>query len=255
MARQADVLKGRLRIVLILLLSLLGYSTMTVAADLVIGVEKLAYMPYYSVEKGEYHGFARELFDRFAKEKGHNITYRPLPVERLYRYLLDGHIDFKFPDNPEWRNDLKNGVDLHYSDGVVPFQDGVLVTPEKIAQPVEASHKIGTIRGFAPWPLMGQIDQGAIQLVEQNSISGLLRQTLEGRLDGVYINSAVANFHLKNILHRESALVLDKRIPHASSAYHITSINKPEIIRELNSWMLTRKGYILELQQKWGIAP
>lgn len=256
MARPRNKYGGRFKLTLAFVgISFLGYGSIARAIDLVVGVENLAYMPYYAVEKGKYRGFARELFDKFAADQGHKVIYRPLPVERLYRYLLDGRIDFKFPDNPEWRNELKSGVSMHYSDGVVPFQDGVFVRPERLDQPAAEIKTIGTIRGFAPWPLMSQVKDGSIRVVEQNRIAGLLRQTIESRLDGVYINAAVARYHLKNNLHQESALVLDERIPNAKSAYHITSLSKPEIILELNQWMLAHKVEMTTLLHKWGIEP
>lgn len=35
-----------------------------------IGVEDIDYYPIYKTEGGQYKGFARDLFDRFGKEKG-----------------------------------------------------------------------------------------------------------------------------------------------------------------------------------------
>jgi polar amino acid transport system substrate-binding protein len=225
----------------------------THSAEIVMGVEDLPYMPYYSVDMGEYNGYARELFDAFAADRGHSISYRPLPVERLYRALLDGEIDLKFPDNPEWRNDLKEVRKVHYSGAVAPFLDGVLVTPHQKTRPADGPLRIGTIRGFTPWPLLGRIEEGSIKMFENNSISGLLRQVLVGRLDGVFINESVAEFHLKSELHQEGALVLDDRLPNSPSAYYVSSIQNPVIIQELNDWLTENGEKVKALQQKWGI--
>lgn len=239
----------------VLLLALLGTSASLRAADLVIGVEDLPYMPYYSTDGGEYFGFARELFDRFAAERGHRIQYRPLPVERLYRSLMDGSIDIKFPDNPEWRHDLKLQQQWHYSEAVVPFLDGVMVPNALLTKPADRPLRIGTVRGFTPWPLLPRVEQGSIRMFENNSIAGLLRQSLGGRLDGVYLNVAVADFHLRNFLRADAQLVLDTRLPHDRSAYHASSLHKSEVIKQLNHWLRANRAQLRTLQQKWNIHP
>jgi ABC-type amino acid transport substrate-binding protein len=232
---------------------LLLFSSRAHSADLVMGVEELPYMPYYSVDGGEYKGFARELFDAFAQEQGHHIRYRPLPVERLYRELLDGGIDLKFPDNPEWRHDLKSDKNLHYSQPVAAFLDGVMMRAEPASAVNNKRLTIGTIRGFTPWPLLPLIEQKRIRLAENNSISGLLRQVIAKRLDGVYINVAVARFHLKNVLRQDLALAFDARLPYDQSAYFVSSIHKAEIIQELNAWLEQNSQRVADMQRKWGI--
>ncbi len=224
------------------------------AANLTMGVENLSYLPYYSMQDNTYQGFARELFDAFANERGHHIEYRPLPVERLYRSLLDGSIDLKFPDNPTWRRELKTEHAMHYSDTVAPFVDGVMVVAGR-ASALPTPPRIGTIRGFTPWPLLDDIAQGRVTLTENNSISGLLRQTIAGRLDGAYINVAVAHFHLKNSLHQDAALTLDERLPNTRSAYFVSTIRQSMIIEVLNKWLQENAPRIRALQQQWGIDP
>ena len=46
-------------------------SSAVSAESYVIGVEKLAFAPHYSIDaQGQYQGFARELFDLFAQTSG-----------------------------------------------------------------------------------------------------------------------------------------------------------------------------------------
>lgn len=72
-----------------------------------VGVEELDYLPYYTSKGNNYQGYARELLDAFAKERGYTFDYKPLPVKRLFQSLLKKQVDFKFPDNPNWQSDLK----------------------------------------------------------------------------------------------------------------------------------------------------
>ena len=100
------------------------------AKDLTIGVEAVDYLPYYTGKGDQYTGFARELFDLFAKETGHRLTFRVLPVNRLFDEFLakNSKLDFKFPDHSNWQQKLKQGHSVVYSDPVVPYVDGVLTT-------------------------------------------------------------------------------------------------------------------------------
>ena len=66
------------------------------AQSYVIGVERLAFAPHYSIDaQGQYQGFARELFDLFARTSGVELSYKVLPVEQLLPALLSGQVDFK----------------------------------------------------------------------------------------------------------------------------------------------------------------
>jgi len=54
------------------------------AEHYVIGVEALPFSPHYSLDpQGQYQGFAREVFDLFAAHSGVQLSYRPMPVDRL----------------------------------------------------------------------------------------------------------------------------------------------------------------------------
>jgi len=223
------------------------------AEELVMGVEDLAYLPYYAVDAGEYQGFARELFDAFAADTGRRIRYRPLPVERLYRELLDGGIDLKFPDNPDWRADLKSGENFRYSAPVAPFVDGIMVPPQRLEEDAETIRRIGTIRGFTPWTLLPDIERGRYVISQNNSISGLLRQVLARRLDGAYVNEAVAQYQLRHLSRAENALVLDRRLPHAHASYFVSSTRHPAVVRELDGWLAANAEKIAALRRTWGI--
>ena len=73
-----------------------------IADEILMGVEDIEYFPFYAKREGKYVGFAREVFDKFGKQYGHTITYKALPVKRLYGEFINGRVDLKFPDNPYW---------------------------------------------------------------------------------------------------------------------------------------------------------
>ena len=114
-----------------------------------IGVEKLAFAPHYSIDaQGQYQGFARDLFDLFARKSGVELSYKVLPVEQLLPALLNGHVDLKYPDSDTWAQTQKAGKPLIYSQAVVDYVDGVLVAPQRLGQPLAVSLRIGAIESI-----------------------------------------------------------------------------------------------------------
>ncbi len=234
--------------------SILLISTFTChSANLILGVEKLDYLPFYTTENRQYKGYARELFDKFAADNKHNISYKILPVARLFHELINGKIDLKFPDNPKWKSTEKQHYAIDYSIAIIPFTDGVMVRPEDINQSQSYFYHIGTMRGFTPWPLQSKINKKTIRVTEQNSILGLLKQVILKRTDGCFINIDVAKYFLSSELKQPNALIFNKKFPSDSSHYFLSSINKTHILKQFNLWLIKNNDFHMQLRQKWGL--
>ena len=207
------------------------------AVDHVVGVESQSYRPFYWTENGQYHSPAREILDEFARQARINFIYRPLPVNRLYREFLSGQLDFKFPDNPQWKIEEKKGRSIIYSDSVVEYIDGVMVTPQRKGRGVKAIKVLGIILGFTPWDYQDLIQKGQIRLVENGSFEGLLEQAIRGRVDGAYMNPIVARFHLEKAMQKPGALVFDPDLPHTKGSYLVSTIKHPELMVRFNRFL------------------
>jgi polar amino acid transport system substrate-binding protein len=247
-------MRFRLHPALCLLAALTTLTTGPLAGQLVLGVEDLPYLPYYTVERGQYLGYSRDLFDSFSAATGWQIQYRPLPVERLYRALLQGDIDAKFPDHPTWRSDLKAGHAFSYSHAIAPYVDGVMVPAARAAEPAGQFRRIGTMRGFTPWGLLPLVRQGQLTLSENNSLQGLLEQTLAGRVDGAYLNVAVARYQLRAGGRPEETLALASALPSVTADYQVSSLRRGDALQALDAWLDTHAPRVRELRRKWGIG-
>lgn len=219
----------------------LGLASPAAADTYIVGVENIDYLPQYRWDDHGYSGFARELFDAFAKASGHTLVYQAFPVARLYAKFLDGEVDLKYPDHPEWATDGKAGHRVVYSDPVVAYVDGVNVRPGRLGQGVDAVRTLGVLRGFTARGWLDRIAAGAVSVQGNSSFPALLEQTLIGRVDGAYGNVAVVQHLLRSALDRPGALVFDSGLPHVSSHYHLSTIKHPALIAAFNDWM-TREG-------------
>ncbi|SMF49858.1 substrate-binding periplasmic protein [Pseudobacteriovorax antillogorgiicola] len=231
------------------------FSASSYAKHFVVGVERIQYLPQYTHDAGEYGGFARQFLDMWAKDNNHTVEYKILPISRLFKELLkpNSELDFKYPDNSYWQQDMKKGKNVTYSDAVVDYIDGVVVTPGNMGKGKQALKKLGTARGFTAWDYLGDIKSKAITVKENNSFAGLLKQVISGRVDGAYINIAVARYHLANQLKQPGAVVFDPNLPHTKSAYHLSTIKHPKVLEDFNKWMKKNQGDVAALKQKWGV--
>lgn len=224
------------------------------AESYVIGVEDMAFAPHYSVDKqGQYHGFARELFDLFASESGVQLSYRPLPVARLLPALSHGEVDFKYPDSDSWAQAQKAGKPVRYSQAVVAYVDGVLVAPQRQGQSIDQLKRLGMVSGWTPWGYQERIDAQQIQLTYSDDLRRMIQQTLKKDTDGAYFNVVVATHYLDNIRARPGALVFDAKLPHTRGTFHLSTIKHPEVLQRFDRFLLEQQAEVAALKEKYQV--
>ncbi|BCD87883.1 hypothetical protein PSm6_42900 [Pseudomonas solani] len=220
----------------------------------VVGVERQSFQPHYWVdEQGEYRGFAREVLDLFARSERIELSYRPLAVTELTGRLLKGEVDLKYPDSPEWADDLKAGKPMAYSEPVVGYVDGVLVEPQRVGQGVETLQRLAMVQGWTPRGYQSRIDEGKVQLVQGNDLRQMIRQALKKQADGAYFNVVVATYYLDNIRARPGALVFDPSLPHTRGTFQLSSSRHPELIQRFNRFLAEHKGEVDALKAQYRV--
>jgi polar amino acid transport system substrate-binding protein len=218
-----------------------------------VGVELQPYQPYSDVHGSEYRGYARELLDAFAAERGYRFVYAPLPVRRLLGDFLGGRLDLKFPDHPQWNADRKAGHAIRYSRPAAPYVDGILVKPAHLGQGQARIRLLGTQNGFTPWPYLEEIRAGRIKLIQANQIDSLLRMAMSDRVDAVYLNPLVVAHHLRQLGLEPDALVFDAQLAHVEDHYYLSSIKRPQLIAEFDRFLLERAELVGEIRRRHGL--
>jgi polar amino acid transport system substrate-binding protein len=220
--------------------------------ELVVGVEELEYYPMYAWRDGEYVGAAREILDAFARDRNYRLTYRPLPIKRLFAELINGGIDLKFPDNPFWAADLKQGSTVSYSKPVIAYIDGVMVRPANKGMGADSVRTLGTVAGFTPFAWLDRIKAGKTVLKENPRMELLLKQAAVSHIDGAYVSVAVANHVLSTTLAMPGSLVFDPALPHSRDSYLLSSTRHPEVVSEFDAWMAANQTRIKTIKEALG---
>ncbi|RED45127.1 ABC transporter substrate-binding protein [Aestuariispira insulae] len=218
------------------------------ADTFLVGVENIEYMPHFSVVGEEYAGFARELLDTYARDRGHHFRYKPLPIKRLNIELMEGRIDFKYPDNPAWRG--RDVSKLHFSAPVFEYVEGANVPPELYGS---ALGSLAIIRGFTPVPYLDRIDRGDLELSEHNSLRAALRFVLLGRTDAIYGERHVVQYYLRHMMGRPGKLVFDDTRPLVRDYYHLSSAIRPEALEDFSRWLEENRQKIAVLKNSFGL--
>lgn len=235
-----------------LAVALLALSVPVVAEQTyVVGVEQAAFMPHYRGDaQGNYEGFARELLDGFAAHTGVRLTYKVLPADELLSALLDGRVDAKYPDNPNWSGPAKAGHRLYYSQAVVNYVDGVMVAPRRVGRGIDELRRLAVVDGWTPWGYEERVAANQILLVSSEDLPRMVRQALLKDSDGAYYNVVVAAHYLNNVRAKPGALVFDADLPHTRSTFNLSSLDHPELIEYFDRYLKTQQPAIAALKAK-----
>ncbi|MBF0442572.1 MAG: transporter substrate-binding domain-containing protein [Oligoflexales bacterium] len=218
-----------------------------------IGVEDIDYYPHYKSEKGVYSGYAEEVLTKFAKSRGYDFKYVPLPVTRLFRnFLTTQEVDFKYPDNPYWSAEMRKSK-VYYSKSVVDYKEGVAVLPKNQGKGLTSLKKMGIVHGFTAFEYLDKIKAGEIKVEENDSFSGLLQQAVRERIDGAYSEVGVLNYFNKEVF-KKPVLVFDDSLPHLQSSFFLSSIKYPEVIEEMNKFLVEEKKFVEEMKRKYSLT-
>lgn len=220
-----------------------------------VGVEDIRYYPQYSTNNGFYTGYGRTVLDGFAKSRGYEFEYIPLPVLRLYdRFFKTDELDFKYPDNPDWQRSMRPVKGIWYSERISEAYDGVMVLPLRKRMEVDQLLLLGTVRGFTATKYDHLISSGQVELVYTDDYLSLIKMVLQGRVDGGFGCLAVARYNLEHMERSPEALTLAPNLPYTRVAYRLSTRKHPEIIRELNEYLQTNKERLDLLLDRYGLG-
>lgn len=237
------------KLLLVSMLAALG-STSAWSGNFSIGVEGHDYLPISKGDGGVYSGYARDVLDAFAAKYGHTFTYKPLPVSRLFdEFAVQKSVDFKFPDNAYWSADAKKGIAIRYSKGLVAVTEGLLVLPAKKGK-VPSISKMATLRGFTPFPYLDQINAKKIAVTEVNAADAAINMAEAGRVDGVYLGVLAANHIMAEGMKKPGLLVLDDALPKSTNDFSLSTINHPDVIKQMDEFLVKEKDTVQKLKAK-----
>lgn len=221
----------------------------------VIGVEELDLLPYYSGASTEYRGFARELLDNFALQYDLDIEYRSMPLRRLAIALQEGEVDLRFPDRPAWRRPKLRENRVYFSLPVMPFTDGFLVRPGLLDHTPYAMKSLGNVRSYAlPKSWQNGLHRVRVNHVETDSLASLLDLAQMERTDAVYYNLAVFQWHQEYRRGEPGMMVYDSVLPSSKGHFHLSTVDRLDLLEKFDQYLTTYRHWIDERLKYWEVT-
>ena len=220
--------------------------------NLVIGVEDIAYYPYFDYT-GSDTSLSKTILDKFAADSGYTLTYVALPVKKFSKWLYENDIDFKYPDNKRWHQPSATEHNAeYYSDPLFYLRAGTVVLLENSDKPKTYFHSLGMISGFDPTLWREEIIKGEVSILDDSSTKVLIKHLVNGLVDGIDVDIAVANYYL-NTLGLNHALTYSNTLPQDLFSHQLSTIKYPEIIEQFNQWLNANHAFIQANLQQFNI--
>ena len=224
----------------------------------VVGTEDIAFFPHYGRRSNtsvELDGFAHGFFLALSEQTGLQLSFNPLPVRRLFHSLLvENDIDFKYPDNPNWQQELKSLYKVYYSKAISQYIDGTFVHHQNMLYKRSDIRKIGTIRGFTPEPYTGDIAQGDMELIELSQIEHMLNALIQKHVDAVYVNTDVAKYKLDSFALSQQVIAFNPHLPYTVGNYYLSTVKHPSVLKRIDAFIETNPDIIKELINRYQLT-
>lgn len=225
------------------------------AKEYIVGVEDVSYYPLYdfSAKSPDNSSFTNELLSSFFRAKGYQFKFVPLPLKRFDKWYTEDAIDFKFPDNVRWRSGPSAKLNITYSKPVLKLTAGTFVLKKNKQVARKNIKRLSTILGFFPTLWYDRVENNSLELVEVSAAVSIVKHMLIENVDATNIDKNVINYNLKLLGKDHHEIVLNEQITHEQYAYHLSSINYPEIIEEFNNFLLENHQLVARIKAKYGI--
>ena len=220
----------------------------------VIGVEEVSYYPLYDFSAKDYDrpSFSKELLVRFFEHHNYQYDFLVLPIKRFNEWYSGKEVDFKFPDSARWYASDKKQLDITFSKPVIELMSGTYMLKSQDNTQRKQVKTLATILGFYSSLWVNDVTKGKVEIIEESSPMNVVKQVLYGDRVATNINGNVIRHHLAR-LNKAGALVLNRAIRHELYAYHLSSINHPEIIAQFNDFLTLKPTLVSELKAKYKI--
>ena len=129
-----------------------------------------------------------------------------------------------------------------------------MVLPSEKGKSLSNITKIATLRGFTPWPYMDQITSKKIELVEVNYSGAAINIAAAGRVDGVYMGNMMGKYVVDEVLRQKGILVFDESLPTSKSDFSMSTIAHPDVIKQLDEFLVKDKDLVAQLKAKYKIV-
>jgi DNA-binding transcriptional ArsR family regulator len=221
------------------------------AKQFVVGVEDISYYPLFDFNDVK-PTYTTEMFALFEQYSGYKFKFVPLPVKRFEKWLLEENIDFKYPDNVRWSTDSSIYNKLKFSESTIKLVASTMTLSNKDFTESSRFKTLGTLFGFYPTLWIPKIKSGEVSLYEHPSTIILVRQVLNGHIDGIDLEPSVVNYALSK-LNAAGQLTVNRRFTYQVYDYQLSTIKHAEVIKVFNKFLKDKRVELNAIRNRLNI--
>mgnify|MGYP006141428205 CR=1 FL=1 len=220
----------------------------------VVGVENIEYLPYYDgsgTNKLDYYGFSRDLLEMFADKQGIKLEFYSLPIPRLYKEFIEHHhVDFKYPDNPNWQVGYKQTLNtaINYSEPSLVTHTGIASLKQNIT--LKDCKSLAKVRGFTLQGLNELTTKLSLKVVETDNVIEMIYLLYKERIDCIYISHDVLEYNLGAFFDTTVPVYFQHHLPVDEQAFLLSTINYPKLVEKFNAFLKNNQQKINALKLK-----
>ena len=216
-----------------------------------IGVENIDYYPHFAFGYRD-NSFAKEVLECFFNSQNLTVTFVPLPLKRFNQWYIENNIDFKYPDNEDWRRDETVKLPVIYSTEVIKLTAGATVPFKLMGRPRNQIKRLGTVLGFHPTMWSDRIESKQTIMLSDPNVLSVVKMNINGIVDVINLDYSVIHYHLKQ-MKRPKALIMDSTLPHRAYGFHLSTLKHPQIISQFNHFYQQNQTFIEAMKHKYQI--
>ncbi|WP_414829189.1 hypothetical protein [Alteromonas sp. H39] len=222
------------------------------ADTFIVGAQNIQYYPHYDFSQENDKGLAWAILEAYADRSGHELIYYDMPVKRLQLEMLKGNVDFVYPDNPKWYNQIIPASDKFFSTPLTRALGGTIVNPDDVGKGLDRIQRLSIPLGFTPVNWQSRVDQNLTRLVTVTDTLSALYLLKKNRVDAANLEYSVTQY-LALTSPQYGPFTLDPALPHDNVGFMLSTINHPEVILDINNFIRTHGELIESLKQKYNL--
>lgn len=222
------------------------------AETFIVGAQNIQYYPHYDFSRENDKGLAWAILEAYAEHSGHELVYYDMPIKRLQLEMRKGNVDFVYPDNPKWYNQIIPASDKFFSLPLTRALGGTIINPEDVGKGIDNIRRLSIPLGFTPVNWQQRVDDKLTRLIPVTDTMSALYLLEKKRVDAANLEYSVTQY-LTMTSPQYGPFTLDPELPHDNVGFMLSTMNHPDIILDINNFIRTNGGLVDSLKQKYDL--
>ncbi|WP_218312613.1 transporter substrate-binding domain-containing protein [Alteromonas antoniana] len=222
------------------------------AETFIIGAQNIQYYPHYDFSQENDKGLAWAILEAYADQSGHELIYHDMPIKRLQLEMRKGNVDFVYPDNPKWYNQIVPASEKYFSAPLTRALGGTIVNPNDVGKGIDRIQRLSIPLGFTPVNWQQRVDLKQTRLVPVSDTLSALYLLKKDRVDAANLEYSVTQY-LTLTSPQYGPFTLDPALPYDNVGFMLSTINHPAVLTDINTFIRTHGELIDSLKQKYNL--